>query len=158
MEQQAFEIWVGRLRPRLVAEALRLTGDSEEAEDTVQETVLKLWSIRVQLDAYHSADGFALVIVRRLSLNRMRRPQRGKLPELGTDRTPETELISAEEAERLEQVFQQLPDMQQSVFRMKHIDGLEVAEIARITGISIEAVRQNLSRARRRILKMFLRW
>jgi RNA polymerase sigma-70 factor (ECF subfamily) len=40
---------------------------------------------------------------------------------------------------------------------MKHIDGLETSEIASITGSSEEAVRQNLSRARKRILKMFTR-
>ena len=42
-----------------------------------------------------------------------------------------------------------LPDMQQAVLRMKHIDGLETAEIAHITGCTEEAVRQNLSRARK---------
>ena len=40
--------------------------------------------------------------------------------------------------------------------RMKHTEGMEVGEIARLTGSSPEAVRQNLSRARRNILKHFV--
>ena len=155
MEQQEFEEWVRRMRQRLVAEARQRLGDADEAEDTVQDTVLKLWSMREQIGEYRSADGLAIVIVRRLSLNRRRRLAHGDMPELLTEQTPEAELISAEETLRLETLLGQLPDMQQSVLRMKHIDGLEVGEIARITGISADAVRQNLSRARRRILKMF---
>jgi len=155
MERQEFETWIRRLRPRLLAEALRLSADPAEAEDTVQEAVLKLWAMRSEISEYHSADGMAIVIVRRLSLNRRRRPATAELPELQCERTPETELITAEEAERLMRLMHRLPDAQQTVFRMKHIDGLEVSEIAGITGSTVGAVRQNLSRARHRILKLF---
>lgn len=155
MERQEFEIWIGRMRHLLVAEALRLLGDADDAEDAVQETVLKLWSMRSRFGEYHSVDGLAVVIVRRLSLNRMRRAAMIAMPDLSDERTPETELISAEESKRLELILLSLPDMQQTVLRMKHLDGLEITEIARMTGATTEAVRQNLSRARRNILKMF---
>ena len=155
MERQEFEIWIGRMRHQLLAEATRLLGDADDAQDAVQETVLKLWSIRSRIEEYHSIDGLAVVIVRRLSLNRMRRAATIAMPDLSDERTPETELISAEESKRLEELFLSLPDMQQVVLRMKHIDGLEVTEIARMTGATTESVRQNLSRARRNILKMF---
>ena len=143
------------MRHLLVAEALRLLGDADDAEDAVQETVLKLWSMRSRFGEYHSVDGLAVVIVRRLSLNRMRRAAMIAMPDLSDERTPETELISAEESKRLELILLSLPDMQQTVLRMKHLDGLEITEIARMTGATTEAVRQNLSRARRNILKMF---
>ena len=48
------------------------------------------------------------------------------------------------------------PDRQQTILRMKHIDGMEVPDIARLTGCSPEAVRMNLSRARRQIRDQFL--
>ena len=40
---------------------------------------------------------------------------------------------------------------------MKHLDGLETSEIAEITGSNIEAVRMNLSRARKKVKELFLR-
>ena len=40
---------------------------------------------------------------------------------------------------------------------MKHLDGLEVEEISEITGTSPDAVRMNLSRARKWIKKEFLK-
>ena len=49
MEQQEFEEWVRRMRQRLVAEARQRLGDADEAEDTVQDTVLKLWPMREKL-------------------------------------------------------------------------------------------------------------
>ena len=47
--------------------------------------------------------------------------------------------------------------MQQAVLRMKHLDGLEVGEIAELPGSTPEAVRMNLSRARRRVKEMFMK-
>jgi RNA polymerase sigma-70 factor (ECF subfamily) len=48
-----------------------------------------------------------------------------------------------------------LPSKQQIILRMKHIEGLECEQIAQIVGVSIDAVYQNLCRARRAILKEF---
>jgi RNA polymerase sigma-70 factor (ECF subfamily) len=52
-------------------------------------------------------------------------------------------------------IIEQLPFLQQSVVRMKHINGLETEEIAEITGCSQEAVRMNLSRARKKIKELY---
>jgi RNA polymerase sigma-70 factor (ECF subfamily) len=38
---------------------------------------------------------------------------------------------------------------------MKHVDGFEVEEIAAITGSAPEAIRMNLSRARKKIREIF---
>lgn len=46
--------------------------------------------------------------------------------------------ILPKEAGRIEEMMKTLPDIQQATLRMKHIDGLEVAEIARIIGSSEE--------------------
>jgi RNA polymerase sigma-70 factor (ECF subfamily) len=66
-------------------------------------------------------------------------------------------MIDTEEEERVMEMIRTLPDKQQTILRMKHIDGMEVSEIARTTGMTEEAVRQNLSRARRRIISLFNR-
>ena len=76
--------------------------------------------------------------------------------EAATTLTPETDLIDREDEERAQRLIDALPDAQQTVLRMKHKEGMEVADIARLTGSSPEAVRQNLSRARRNILRHFV--
>lgn len=161
MEQKEFETLIRQIRPKLYAEALRLLTDSDEAEDVTQETVLKLWTIRQQLEIYRSMEALAVVMVRRLALSRKRVATTIPLSnwqQTDTDSidSPEDLLISREEETKVIKMISTLPDTQQTVLRMKHIDGLETSEIARITGSSEEAIRQNLSRARKRILKTFL--
>jgi RNA polymerase sigma-70 factor (ECF subfamily) len=53
-------------------------------------------------------------------------------------------------------LIEQLPSLQQTIIRMKDIDGYELSEIAEITGAQVEAVRVNLSRARKRIRDRFM--
>ena len=146
MEQKEFETLIRQIRPKLYAEALRL---------------LTLWTIRQQLEIYRSMEALAVVMVRRLALSRKRVATTIPLSnwqQTDTDSidSPEDLLISREEETKVIKMISTLPDAQQTVLRMKHIDGLETSEIARITGSSEEAIRQNLSRARKKILKMFM--
>ena len=70
MEQKEFETEIRRIRKRLLHEAMRYLMDSEEAEDVTQETVLKLWSMRMDLEQYRSIEGLAIIMVRRMAINR----------------------------------------------------------------------------------------
>jgi len=54
-------------------------------------------------------------------------------------------------------IIDQLPEIQQNILRMKHIDGFEIEEIVGITGSKPEAVRMNLSRARKKVRDVFFK-
>jgi RNA polymerase sigma-70 factor (ECF subfamily) len=70
--QQSFEIFANAVRNRLYARALHITADNASADDMVQDTLLKLWTLRDELDKYASPEALASVIVNRLSLNYVR--------------------------------------------------------------------------------------
>ncbi len=148
------------MRPQLHREAMRYLSDSDEAEDIAQEVVLKLWTMHERLEEYRSVGALATVMVRRLCLNRRRGAavslDSGQAGETCSADNPEQRMISREDEERVWRLMDSLPGTQQAVLRMRHVDGMEVAEIARLTGSTPEAVRQNLSRARRTILKRFV--
>lgn len=161
MEREQFETEVNQMRPRLHREAIRYLHDNDNAEDITQEVVLKLWMLHDRLDEYRSIEALAMVITKRLCINLLHK-QTIQLKEvhlsnreIPTD--PETAMISQEEVNKIERLIYSLPDTQQAILRMKHTEGMEVAEIARLTGSSPEAVRQNLSRARRSILRHFVK-
>ncbi len=139
---------------------MRYVSDEADAEDIVQEVVLKLWVMHDRLEEYRSMEALAVVMARRMSLNHLRSATvpicEAKPADATTALTPEADLIGREDEERAQRLIDALPDAQQAVLRMKHQEGMEVAEIARLTGSSPEAVRQNLSRARRNILKHFV--
>ena len=58
---------------------------------------------------------------------------------------------------RVRFLISKLPTLQQVIIRMKDIEGYELAEIAEITGSQVEAVRMNLSRARKKIREQLMK-
>jgi RNA polymerase sigma factor (sigma-70 family) len=54
-------------------------------------------------------------------------------------------------------IIQGLPPLQQQIITMKDVDEYETEEIAEITGTTIEAIRTNLSRARKKVREEYLR-
>lgn len=149
------------MRRRLMDEARRFLRNQDEAEDTVQDVVLKLWTMRDRLGDYRSVEAMAVVITRHLCLSRKR--DYGKcldlqaLKETTGSGSPEQLLIGRETEGRLLELIDSLPDRQQAILRMKHVDGMETDEIAALTGMTADSVRQNLSRARRNIMKRFIK-
>lgn len=149
------------MRPALLRLAMHYTEDTDEAEDVIQDVLLKLWFLRERLDTYRSIDALAMVITRHLCINRKRGAHLDTVAleegmHIGTDDSPERILIKEEKMEELLALIATLPDLQQAILRMKHIEGFEVEEIARLTGSTPVAVRTNLSRARKKVREQFL--
>ena len=143
---------VGKIRPKLLLIANRIVGDSEEAEDVVQDALLRLWQLRE--DDIRNAESLAKVITRNLSIDLVRR----KHVMVDVDESlleMNEEYQNEEQVERVMNLIGQLPTMQQTVFRLRHIEGMQMADIARIAGTTEQAVRQSISRARRTILKNY---
>lgn len=161
MERQQFEIEAKRMRPALLRLASRYMEDADEAEDVIQDVLLKLWFLREKLDRYRSVDALAMVITKHLCINQLR-TRRMETVELQQDmqiagsETTDQSLLEAEETREVLRVISTLPNLQQAVLRMKHIEGFEVEEIARLTGSTPIAVRTNLSRARKKVREQFI--
>ena len=162
MEKHVFEIEAQRMRPALLRMATHYTEDTDEAEDVVQEALIKLWFLREKLPEYRNIDALAMVITKHLCINQ----KRGKhlttvtLEEgltVESEKGPEQRLMSEERMQELLDMIATLPDLQQSILKMKHIEGMEVEEIARLTGSTPIAVRTNLSRARKKVREQFMK-
>lgn len=149
MKAEEFPQEARRLRPVLVAIALDILGDRDEAEDIVQDVLLKLWSLCPQLRM--PVDTLASVVTRNMARSCLRR------------RRPVSDIaameISCDDAsseceQRLDCIMKcidALPTFQQLVVRLRHIDGMDYSSIARVTGSSEAAVRKAISRARQTI-------
>ncbi|MBO4851657.1 MAG: sigma-70 family RNA polymerase sigma factor [Prevotella sp.] len=151
MTTETFKQEAQRMRPALVSLALGILKDSDEAEDVVQDVLLRLWQMREQLRMPITALAKVLTRNRCIDQIRRRRPTEG-LTVVAVEEEDEakTELI-----ERMMRVIETLPDMQQTILCLRHVNGMEIKEIAELTGSTEVAVRKALSRARQAVRDKF---
>ncbi|ADV44815.1 RNA polymerase sigma factor [Bacteroides helcogenes] len=161
MELKEFKITVLPLRAKLLNYARRLTYETEDAEDAVQEVLLKLWSRRLELEQFHSIEAFAMTLTHNICIDMWRSKRADILPldtvQATTPGTPERLLEIKDEIRLMQKIIDSLPPLQRSIMRMKDIEQYETEEIAQITGCGAEAIRSNLSRARKKVREIYLR-
>ena len=149
------------LRPTLIAVANRITRNTEDAEDVVQDVCLKIWHRRDEVVRYENVEAYCVTMTKNLSIDkiRTRRPVSDKDGFIGkTDngRLPDELLEERDNKEAIRRIIMSLPPLQQRIFQLKDLEGYETEEIVEITGIAAEAVRNNLSRARKRLRELYL--
>lgn len=156
MDLETFNHKIIPMRQMLLTRARQLLGNDSDAEDLVQETMLKLWYIRDQLGSHSCPEALAMTILRNKAhdLWRRRREQTGLTRDAGAE---SGSIEARSDMALIEEIIERLPPLQRDILRMKEIDGYEAEEIIAITGCSPTALRQNLSRARRKIREEFIR-
>lgn len=145
--------------------SMRVCGQREDAEDTMQEVLLKSVPHLPKFGSpkalvvwlYKVAKNRCLMSRRRskfapnpdLSLEELM-PDRKELEQLVTDGriNPEAFAIRSEEAGRLRNVIQRLPPPYRIVLVLRDMEGLTDEEVAEITGLRSGTVRVRLHRAR----------
>lgn len=155
MTHQEFEIFAQRCRAKLMATARHYLAASDKAEDVVQDAMLKLYMMRQRLGELSRPEAFAVVVVKHLALNHIRSNERHKIVSLDSLSLSSEEFTEDSRLGELLGAIDTLPSKQQIVLRLKHVEGMEVEEIASVVQMSHDAVYQNLSRARRAILNRF---
>ncbi len=144
--------------------ALRLTRNEAEAEDVMQETFLSAFKAIHQFNGRSTLRTWLYRIAYNAALMRLRGPRHESLsldeafgPDDGTPlprqlfdwtRLPEKELEQAELRSEMEKAIRELPELFRPVFVMRELEGLSTEETATALGLTSEAVKTRLHRAR----------
>lgn len=153
-----FERECAHIRPRLVAAASALLPTTEDAEDAVQDTLLKLWTVRERIADKTHFRNLALSVVRNVCLNMLRSMAVRRAENLSdamhicSPENPHTAMEWHEQTLQAHQVWMDLPQRHRIIIHMKEVEGLSTEEIARLLGTTKENVRTRLSRARKEML------
>lgn len=145
------------LKDKLFRMALRITMQREEAEDVVQEVLIKLWNQRDSLREIVSLESYAITITRNLSLDHLRRAGNKTVSMDGEYIIPERSVnpydsIYAQEGiRRIHALLAELPEKQRSCMQLRDFEGKNYREIADIMGITEDQVKVNIFRARKYI-------
>ena len=164
MKNISFRDDVLPLKDKLYRLALRITLNNAEAEDVVQETLIKVWNRRSQWEEIESIEAFALTVCRNLSLDKIKRmgndhdsldDSAHDSPDSSSSSNPEEQTMARDQVALVRQLSDRLPEKQRSVIQLRDIEGKSYREIATIMCISEEQVKVNLYRARQTIKKKF---
>lgn len=150
------------LKNKLYRLALRITLDTAEAEDIVQETMIRMWNRRLEWEQIDSIEAFGLTICRNLALDSLKKKnQHNDLLNESHESTPDNAL-TPQQALDIEdkqawvmKLFNQLPERQRSVMQLRDIEGKSYKEIAQVMGLSEDQVKVTLFRARQYIRQEF---
>ena len=144
--------------------ALRSTLKHEEAEDIVQDTLIKVWNKRDDWDNIESIEAFSLTICRNLALDRMKKAenQNASLEQENVDsadraRSPLELMEQRDRVETVRRLVNSLPEKQRSCMQLRDFEGKSYREIATILGITEEQVKVNIFRARQTIKQKYLK-
>lgn len=162
MEKEAFCTLARQLKADILSLSRRFLKEESEAEDNVQDTLLRLWTIRAQLDEVRSVQALTFAICRNLCISKLRKKR-----VIPMELSDEIRLVSThdsqwmleekENAEWLEDKIAGLPAAQMQILRMSQQDGLENNEIAELLGISETTVRTALCKARKNLLEKLIK-
>lgn len=165
MKKISFRNDILPLKNELYRLALRITLNPAEAEDIVQETLIKVWNRREQWEQIESIEAFCLTICRNLALDKMRKLENQNqsleegehdAPDNSYSSNPEEQAMLQEKILLVRRLINELPEKQRSVMQLRDIEGKSYKEIAAIMAISEEQVKVNIYRARQAIRQKYL--
>ena len=153
-----FEQECPKVRADLMAVALSLLPGADDAEDAVQDTLLKLGAVRERVVDARQFRHLALSIVRQVSLNMLRSMVARRTDTLmdhmvvPASDNPHSLMDLRELTHRARDVWQSLPRSHRIILHMKEVEHLSTEEIAALLGTTPGNVRTRLSRARKEML------
>ncbi|MBR1504425.1 MAG: RNA polymerase sigma factor [Prevotella sp.] len=165
MKKISFRNDILPLKNELYRLALRITLNPAEAEDIVQETMIKVWNRRDQWDDIDSIEAFCLTICRNLSLDKMKKMENQNqslsegehdAPDRSYASNPEEQAVQQDRVALVRRLVSELPEKQRSAMQLRDFEGKSYKEIADIMDISEEQVKVNIFRARQAIKQRFI--
>lgn len=152
------------LKNQLFRLALRITLNRFEAEDIVQDTLIKVWNRRSDWEDIDSIEAFSLTICRNLSLDRIKKKENDnnsledvKGVEPLSSSNPQDRMIQADRVNLIRQIVDLLPEKQRSCMQLRDFEGKSYKEIAVILDITEEQVKVNIFRARQAVKQRYLK-
>ncbi len=140
------------LQEKLHRIAFRLLKDEMDAEDAVQDAICNLWSNRIPSTS-DEARFRLFTILKNVCLNKLKR-KRNFVALADFDNA--TDYPELDETERIKSlILASLSPLQKKIFQMATFDDLEYEVIADRLNMSVEAVRMNMSRARKKMRELY---
>ena len=157
MKEISFRNDILPLKDKLYRLALRITLDSAEAEDIVQDTMIWVWNKRDEWAQFNSIEAFCLTVARNLAIDRSQKSEAQNIElttetqEMSDGSTPERQLERSEQMDLVRKLINELPEKQRTIIQLRDIEEKSYKEIADVMQLTEDQVKVTLFRARQRI-------
>jgi RNA polymerase sigma factor (sigma-70 family) len=159
MEINDFKQKVLPLKNKLYRFAKRMLNSSEDAEDSVQEVLIKLWQKRKELDEYRNLEAFAMKAAKNHCLDVIKSKYHKNKPFSLDDKESlidsgynvSNDLEFTDTLSKINIIVKTLPQNQKIIFSLRDIEGYEYEEISEILNMNINTIKVTLSRVRKKI-------
>jgi len=159
-DAEAFRVLVERHSRGLFRLAFRMTGNESDAEDVVQETLLRAYRQLSKFDErasfgtwlYRIATNYALDVMRSHARRREQPPPLDTaadplLSAPSADPTPDRLALSAEVRDRVTEAMDELSAAERTAFVLRHFEGMGIEDVSRILGCQPSAAKHSIFRA-----------
>ena len=136
MQEISFRNDILPLKDKLYRLAFRITLNSAEAEDVVQDTMIRVWNKRDEWPNFESIEAYCLTVARNLAIDRSEKidsqhmeltPETQELPDA---LNPYEQLAQSEQLGLNHRLLNELPEKQRSIMQLRDIEGKSYKEIA----------------------------
>lgn len=173
MKNISFQHDILPMKDKFFRLALRITLNRQDAEDIVQETLIKIWNRRESWDNIESLEAWGLTIARNMAIDVARKQESHRtvsidepLPNQEEDSsdlklsqvtasspttvasTPYENLQEKERMEMVKNLMNSLPEKQRTAMQLRDFEEKSYKEIAAIMNVTEEQVKVNIYRAR----------
>lgn len=158
----AFERLIEPLEGRIYAVALRMCGNREDAQDCMQESMIRIYRALSSFKGQSSFSTWVYRVTMNTCLDELRRRKARRSTSLDTlldsgwsptdeTDTPERHAIQSEQRRTLERAIAELPEDMRAAVVLRDIQGLAYDEIASTLNVNVGTVKSRISRGRERL-------
>lgn len=152
MTHEKFRETVFVLKDEMYRFAKRFVMSSDEAEDVVQDLMMKFWQKKDDLQSFGNLKSYVLKSVKNECLNRLKHHDvKIGFADLQIHRSELYQMEVNNMKEYIVKFINELPEKQKMVMHLKDVEEYEVSEIAEILEMEENAIRVNLMRARQKV-------
>ena len=144
MKKISFRNDILPLKNELYRLALRITLNPAEAEDVVQETMIKVWNRRDHWEEKAENQNPSL-------------EEGSDAADHSYSSNPEEQAMQRDRIALVRQLIDNLPEKQRSCMQLREFEGKSYKEIAKILSVTEEQVKINIFRARQQIKQQFIK-
>ena len=151
MQEISFRNDILPLKDKLFRLALRITLDRAEAEDVVQDTMIRVWNKRDEWSQFESVEAYCLTVAKNLAIDLT-----SEMEEEPDANSPYDRMVHDEKMRIINRLVDELPEKQRLIMQLRDIEGESYKKIATLLNLTEEQVKVNLFRARQKVKQRYL--